>query len=218
MIEAQMGVRSTSYFRFTRRVFRPELVAEIVSMKHEVGYHYEVLDKTQGDVAKALERFGYELGELRRVAEVKTVAMHGNPLTPWDNRDIWAAGSLDDFGLLGEAYLSMRGVSYLSDAGRTWSQHRKIKDWMPSMGDGTSAMPQVRSTDEVIRWLSERAAGPVCLSVHPERWAATPGQWIESCVIDSLLNLGKWAICSSAFCSRCAPALAGRLTYLDGRH
>jgi hypothetical protein len=211
LIEAHMGVRSTSYFRFTRRVFQPRLIAEVASMGHEVGYHYEVLDKAQGDVAKALERFGYELGELRRVAEIKTVAMHGNPLTPWDNRDIWGAGSLDDFDLVGEAYLSMSDVNYLSDAGRTWSQRRKMKDWMPGTKGATRVEPQVVSTGDVMRWLSGSSAGPICLSVHPERWAATAGQWIGSCVVDSLINLGKWAICSSAVCSRCAPAVAACL-------
>jgi len=216
-LEANLGVRSTMYFRFTRRIFRPEVVARIASMGHEVGYHYEVLDRTRGDIPEALERFGYELAEMRKVAEVKTAAMHGNPLTPWDNRDIWGTSSFADFNLLGEAYLSMIDVRYLSDAGRTWSQHRKIKDWMPPCGDTTKIGPHVQSTNDVIAWLGQCTAGSVCLSVHPERWAASARQWIQSCAIDALLNVGKLAICPIAHCSRCAPTVAGYMSCLRRR-
>ncbi|MBN1153204.1 MAG: hypothetical protein JXA58_08330, partial [Dehalococcoidia bacterium] len=122
-----------------------------------------------------------------------------------------------DFGLLGEAYLSMINVRYLSDAGRTWSQHRKIKDWMPPAGDTTKVGPHVESTNDVIAWLGQCTAGSVCLSVHPERWAASARQWIESCAIDALLNLGKSAICPITHCSRCAPTVAGYISCLGRR-
>jgi hypothetical protein len=52
--------------------------------------------------------------------------MHGSPLLPWDNRDIWARATPADFGLVGEVYrdIDYRLVHYLSDTGRTWHPTR----------------------------------------------------------------------------------------------
>ncbi len=190
-LEHRMGVHSTYYFRTTRRVFKPDAIAEIACMGHEVGYHYEVLDKTRGDQAAASALFAMELAAFRQMAEVKTCAMHGNPLTRWDNRDLWEKCSWKDFGLLGEAYLSFHDVVYLSDTGRTWSPRNKVKDWMPG-GDGrVAAQPDVRSTDDLIRWLGSGDRGPVYLTAHPERWQDGPAQWMASATMDLGVNVVK---------------------------
>ena len=44
-IERQFGIFGTYYFRSTKEVFKAEIMQEIEKMGHEVGYHYEVLDK-----------------------------------------------------------------------------------------------------------------------------------------------------------------------------
>ncbi|MCZ7355881.1 MAG: hypothetical protein O8C65_03020 [Candidatus Methanoperedens sp.] len=46
-VERELGIKATYYFRMN--VFRPEIMREIESVGHEVGYHYEVLGKANGD-------------------------------------------------------------------------------------------------------------------------------------------------------------------------
>lgn len=45
--------------------------------------------------------------------------MHGNPLSPRDNRELWKKYKFKDFGIIGEAYLSIdfNEVSYFTDTG-----------------------------------------------------------------------------------------------------
>lgn len=48
-IEEKAGLISTYYIRVNPKVFKPEIIREIESLGHEIGYHYEVLDKGKGD-------------------------------------------------------------------------------------------------------------------------------------------------------------------------
>jgi len=41
-IERELGISGTYYFRTTKEVFKAEIM-------HEIGYHYEVLDKAKGN-------------------------------------------------------------------------------------------------------------------------------------------------------------------------
>ena len=56
-IENNYGVRSTYYFRAKKNVFVPQIILKIAEMGHEIGYHYECLSDTNGDVEKALIDF-----------------------------------------------------------------------------------------------------------------------------------------------------------------
>ena len=56
-IEKGFGIRATYYFRYKRGVFRPDVMRQIASIGHEVGYHYEAMDKGKGNSQKALEVF-----------------------------------------------------------------------------------------------------------------------------------------------------------------
>lgn len=193
-LEHRLGVHSTYYFRMTRQVFKPDAIGEIARMGHEVGYHYEVLDKTKGDSAAAGVLFGQELKEFRQIADVKTCAMHGNPLTRWDNRDLWKRCALQDFDLLGEAYLSFHDIVYLSDTGRTWSSRNKVKDWMPDADAARMPRIDVHSTDDLVRWLSGYESGSVYLTAHPERWVVGFPGWMVSRVRDGTVNGVKCAL------------------------
>jgi len=78
-------------------------------MGHEIGYHYEVLDRRAGNPSGRAGFLIRELAEMRALVEVKTASMHGNPLSRWDNRDLWKHHALSRFGLIGEAYVSING-------------------------------------------------------------------------------------------------------------
>jgi len=87
-IEAESGIRGTYYFRRYGNAFRPGIMREIEGMGHEVGYHYEVLGKAKGDHERAIEMFEHELSEFRKICDVRTISMHGNPLSKYDKCDL----------------------------------------------------------------------------------------------------------------------------------
>lgn len=203
LIENGFGIRATYYFRYKRGVFRPDVMRQIAGMGHEIGYHYEVLDKAKGDGEKAIDLFNHELALFREVVDVNTISMHGNPLTKWDNRDLWRKYEYDfkDSAIVGEAYLSFRNILYLSDTGRTWSPKYKVKDLLPS--DAGSEGPgrvesRVKSTDDVIRLLESGRFHRVYLLTHAVRWAnSTPG-WAISLLHDTAVNLVKRVVLQRA--------------------
>jgi len=114
LLEKERGIRSSYYFRMGRGLGKAEVVLRIRALGHEVGYHYEVLSKAGGDREKARKIFGDELSRLRQMAEVRTAAMHGRPFSPWNNLSLWETCCPEDFGLLGEAYLSFGRFSEAS--------------------------------------------------------------------------------------------------------
>jgi hypothetical protein len=112
-----------------------------------VGYHYEDLavarqkikvkrQKSKPDlhdlhdhrcfekvlVDSAIERFASNLEKLRMIAPVKTICMHGSPMSRWDSRLLWKYYDYRDFGIIGEPYFDINfdEVMYLTDTGRRW--------------------------------------------------------------------------------------------------
>lgn len=198
-IEAGFGIRATYYFRHRPGIFRPEVMRRLAEMGHEVGYHYEAMDKARGDAAKAIDIFRRELADFRKVAEVRTISMHGNPLTRWDNRDLWHDHDFKTFGLAGEAYLSFDRslIGYLSDTGRTWGPEFKVKDWLPPKPGSTSPpypVPRVRSTDDLIALLRSRQCAHLYLNTHAGRWADGRLDWAGDYAFDQAVRLVKRAL------------------------
>jgi hypothetical protein len=191
-LESRLGVPSTYYFRTIDKVFDRELIREVESLGHEVGYHYEDMDRADGDVDRAHESFAEQLERLRTVATVRTACMHGNPLTAHDNRDMWeSAEQVTEYGLVGEAYLSMdfTDVIYFSDTGRTWRDGAlKIKDY--TIGDDAKQR-QVTETSELIQLIEDRQIDRLCLLTHPNRWAKDSTEMVVENAKDFTMNAGK---------------------------
>ncbi len=190
-LERKFGFRTSYYYRKVKKTFSPHVVRAVAQLGHEVGYHYEVLDKAKGDIKKAKEIFDEELKEFRSLVDVKTISMHGNPLTSWDNRDFWKYYNLSDFDLAGECYLSFDAdkIIYLSDTGRTWEEGKhNIKDFLP--GETRLEQPALRSTDDLCRFL-ETSPHDVYLLMHPERWSANLKDYVVQAVRDWLASAAK---------------------------
>lgn len=188
-LEHALGIKSTYYFRYPY-TFSPEIIKQILSLGHEVGYHYEVLAKAKGNHASAIALFTQELEAFKAICDVRTVCMHGSPLSPYDNRDLWKKYDFQDYGLEGEAYLSMaeQGLRYLTDTGRNWSGKHSLRDAMPG------AMPvSLETTDELISWI-ESADENLYVTVHPERWAVCRGEWTTGYMKDLVMNFGKMVL------------------------
>ena len=89
MIEAEMGIRSTYYFRIVPQSNQPEIIKSIVELGHEIGYHYEDLSLFKGDEKKAIDHFKLQLEYFRQFYPIRTICMHGSPTSIWDNRTLW---------------------------------------------------------------------------------------------------------------------------------
>ena len=206
-LEHRYGIRSTYYFRHVEETFKPEAIIQIAKMGHEIGFHYEVMDKANGDPDKAIEIFKQELEDLRKVTEkvtrVRTVCMHGNPLKPWSNRDLWKKYNFKDFGIAGEPYFSIdyNKVFYLTDTGRTWADRKiRVKDTIdrPKTGAGPdlkgTGLKTIYSTDDVIQLIQSQKISQICLLVHPNRWCDNFGGWAKELLFQNIKNVGKAGI------------------------
>jgi hypothetical protein len=201
LIESDFEISATYYFRYKGSVFQPDVMRDLAGMGHEIGYHYETLDRAKGNHDKAFQLFQRELATFREVVDIKTISMHGNPLTKWDNRDLWRKHDFRGLGIMGEAYLSFKNIVYLSDTGRTWSPRYKVKDMLPSNADaqGQAMTPQVHSTDDVIKLIEARQCHHLYLNTHAGRWGTGTLDWAVSLAQDSAVNIVKQGIALRAF-------------------
>jgi len=78
----------------------------------------------------AIDDFRLNLEKLRELYPVKTICMHGSPLSKWDNRDLCKRYNYRDFGIIGEPYFDV-DLDYrrqkTEDRGRRATQR---DDWM----------------------------------------------------------------------------------------
>lgn len=190
-LENNFGITATYYFRTTPQVFKPDIIKAIKDFGHELGYHYEVLDKANGDFERAIGIFAYELIKFRKICDVKTICMHGNPLSPWDSRDLWKRYDFKDFGIIGEPYLSIdyEKVFYLTDTGRSWNSKFSIKDVVNVNARHT--IEAINNTDDVIQMVSKGNIKQMFIVAHPERWNNNLGAWLKELVWQNVKNVGK---------------------------
>ena len=187
-IEQELGIRSTYYFRTTKSIFKPEIISQIKDMGHDIGYHYETLSEANGDHEKALDLFRSNLEKLREVCEVKTICMHGRPLSKYDNRELWETYDFRDFGIIGEAYLSVGDdLNYFSDTGRTWGSGNNLRDYIPGKIERVFA----ETTDDLIKLIENKELNNLYILTHPERWPSSVVGWSLHYSTDLSVNFGK---------------------------
>jgi hypothetical protein len=186
--EYEMNIRATYYFRYTPEVFKPAIIRKIEDLNHEIGYHYEVLDKTNGNNEQAIVLFEKELERMREIADIQTICMHGNPLKPWSNRDLWKSYDYRKFGIVGEPYLSIdyNKFLYLSDTGRSWSGKYSVKDIVDK-----PFIEKIRHTEDIINLIQKGKYPNICLLVHPNRWSDNTVEWCGELIWQNFKNLGK---------------------------
>lgn len=210
-IQAEAGVRGSYYFRVVPQSYDEAVIKEIASLGHEIGYHYETMDTARGDVDRAYEEFCRNLEMFRKIVPVKTICMHGSPMSKYDNKDLWKKYNYKDLGLIGEPYFNIdfSKVGYLTDTGRRWDGEKvsvrdkvkKTEDRRPNNEDRTSTQnsspsPAPRTsyhtTDDII--LAAKAGklpDQLMLTFHPQRWTDKPLPWIKELVWQNVKNQVK---------------------------
>ncbi len=77
---------------------------------------------------------------------------------------------------------------YLTDTGRNWGGKHSVRDAMPGV---EPVPPSVATTDDLARWIGSARVEGLYLTVHPERWAVSEGEWAVGSLTDLVMNAGK---------------------------
>lgn len=189
-IENDLGIQASYYFRITSGSFDEKVIKKIAVGGHEIGYHYEDLVTARGDCKKALKAFEKNLGKFRELYPVKTMCMHGNPLSKWDNRQLWQSSSYRHFGIIGEPYydVDFNHVLYLTDTGRRWNGEKiRIRDRVESNFNF-----KIRTTFDLIESLeNNQLPGKIMINIHPQRWNNAYFPWGKQLLLQNIKNILK---------------------------
>ncbi len=208
-IQAEFNIKGSYYFRAVQESWDEEIIEEIASLGHEIGYHYEDIDlaistiKNKSSKFKeedlydfAIDVFQENLNKLRKLYPVKTICMHGSPRSKFDNKDIWEKYDYNDFGIIGEPYfdIDFSKVLYLTDTGRMWDGYKvsirdKIEEHQERWNkEGLS----FHSTKDIIKAANEgRLQDKIMMTFHPQRWHDSFVPWVKELVLQSVKNQVK---------------------------
>ncbi len=207
-IEKDLGIRGSYYFRMIPEVFNESIIKDIEALGHEIGYHYEEMDspllispqRGENDleqrIDEAYELFKVNLEKMRSVAEVKTICMHGSPLSSYDNKIIWQKYSYKDLGIIGEPYFDIdwHQFGYLTDTGRRWNgSDVSVRDKVSAKNAQFSILnSQLSSTKHIINAIEEnKLPDKIMITVHPQRWTDGWIAWMHELVWQNVKNVVK---------------------------
>jgi hypothetical protein len=186
-IQNDLGIKGTYYFRAKSFSWKPNIVKEIHSLGHEIGYHYENLSTCKGDFQRAISDFKINLSEFRALVPISTICMHGSPLSKFDNKDLWNKYDYHDFELIGEPYfdIDFNSLFYLTDTGRSWDGAKfSIRDNV-----STNFKQKFSSSDDIIKAaLKNNFPNQIMFTFHPQRWNDNFYNWFLQLVGQSMKN------------------------------
>ncbi len=169
---------------------------------------------------RGIKSFERNLARLRQLADIKTICMHGSPLSRWDSRLLWERYDYRDYGLIGEPYFDVdfETTAYYTDTGRRWDgekvsvrdkpMEKKVEKGKGKKEKGTAEksppspfsflpaptidFPSFHSTFDIIQAL-ERGEFPdrAMLTFHPQRWTDRPVLWTRELVEQNIKNVVK---------------------------
>lgn len=215
-IQHDLGIKGSYYFRIVPESFHPEIIEEIAKLGHEIGYHYETFDEAvksfklqtpnskfqEIDIAeKAIELFEKHLAELRKYYPVKTICMHGSPLSKYDNKILWKYYNYKDYGIVGEPYFDVdfSKVLYLTDTGRKWNGDKvSIRDKVDQNSELSSDSYRnqnykFKRTSDIIKTAKKgELPDQIMFTFHPQRWTDNAAPWIKELVLQNTKNVVKF--------------------------
>ena len=209
-VENEAGIKASYYFRILKESCDENIIKKIAEMGHEIGYHYENLTTCGGDLRLSIDDFRLNLKKLRKFYPVKTICMHGSPLSKFDNRLLWNKYDYRDLGIIAEPYfdIDFDEVLYLTDTGRCWDGARfSIRDKVEKTEVRDPQITQItrirrkgtdvgnlrfRHTWDIIE-AAEKGLLPdkIMINVHPQRWTDRPLPWVKELILQSIKNCIK---------------------------
>lgn len=189
-IQNQAGVKGTYYFRAVPESWDEGVIKEIAALDHEIGYHYECLTTTNGDLAAGIEDFEKNLHALRRLAPVSTICMHGSPASPHDSKDLWKTYDYRDYVITGEPYFDVdfKRIFYLTDTGRRWDGDKvSVRDRVDSGFD----LSFHQTTDVIGAANRGELPDQIMFTFHPQRWNDGKFLWTKELIMQNAKNVVK---------------------------
>lgn len=192
-IEKKNGARGTYYFRIVKQSNHPSIIEAIAKLGHEIGYHYEDLALAHGNFEKAYENYEKNVAYFRKYYPVKTICMHGSPLSKWDNRRIWEKYTYKKEGIIAEPYFDtdFHKVFYITDTSRHWNGNEySVRDKVQS-----PFKIRVESTSDLIHKIQNKELPELVMqNIHPQRWSDDMFLWTKELVLQNTKNIIKKAI------------------------
>ena len=194
-IQASKGIKGSYYFRSIPESWSVEVIKQVSELGHEVGYHYETMDTANGDIEKAWGEFRFNLDELRKLVEVKTICMHGSPRSKYDNKAIWDKYDYRSLGVIGEPYYDMDfdDFFYLTDTGRRWDGWKtSVRDKVPQQENWNKEGLVFHSTNDIIQAANQgKLPDKIMMTFHPQRWHDSSLPWLSELILQNAKNVVK---------------------------
>ena len=196
-LENALGIRGTYYFRIVKHSNHPRIIEEVAALGHEIGYHYEDLTLSNGIFEQAILSFEANLTYFRTFYPVKTICMHGSPVSKWDNRDLWKKYSYRDYGIMAEPYfdLNFDEMLYLTDTGRRWNGDKSsVRDKILNKRYN-DLKKGLKTSDNILQAISgDELPGKLMVTVHPQRWTDQVVPWLKEYFVQAFKNRIKQMI------------------------
>lgn len=194
-IQHEMGIKGSYYFRAVPESWDEEVILKIAALGHEIGYHYECLTTTNGNMQAGIVDFEKNLAALRQLAPVQTICMHGSPKSKWDSKDLWKKYDYRDYGIVGEPYFDVNfdQLFYLTDTGRRWDGWKvSVRDKVPQQEKWVKQGLVFRSTNQIIKAANiDSLPTKIMFTFHPQRWHASFAPWLKELVLQNTKNVVK---------------------------
>jgi len=130
------------------------------------------------------------LRKFRQFYPVKTICMHGSPLSKYDNKKIWEKYDYRDYGIIAEPYfdIDFNEVFYLTDTGRSWNNsNASIRDKVDSKFN-----IKIKNTHDLIEKIqNNELPDKIMINVHPQRWNDEFVPWVSELVRQNVKNVIK---------------------------
>lgn len=194
IVENKMGVASSFFFKIHPDIFIPQIIQEVASLDHKIGYHYEDLARNHGNYAKAISDFERHLDLMREIVPVNTICADGNPLSKYNNLWLWDKYDYRQFGIECEMYLDIdyNETAYFTDTGRCWDGD-KFNVWDHVKTD--KPWPRFHTTAAIIHAIGNDTFPVIAaFNIHPQRWQDTIYGWSKELVMQNVKNQVKYLL------------------------
>lgn len=173
------------YQPLLKAIFESETknLVHALSAPNEDSMFASLLEAGINDFENNLQRF-------RSIVPIATIAMHGMPLLPIDNRLLWTKFDYRKYDIVAEPYFDVNynEVLYITDAGRTWcdseaNQRDKVCSKFLYTFTG------VREIEAAVQ--KQTLPSKLLINVHPEHWTDTAIEWYWIYLVRKIKNTIK---------------------------